>query len=109
MRTRTTRPSGSVASCSRGPAWRLIPPFWRTVGPSVPADRPDGPCTPSDLAATLPHMGRRGVFWLVAPALVAAVAAQSARAAPHSPAVAVTQLAQGVLADINAVRTANHL
>jgi uncharacterized protein YkwD len=54
-------------------------------------------------------MGRRGVFWLAVGALVAALAAQSAPAAPHRPAVALTQLEQGVLADINAFRVANHL
>jgi len=54
-------------------------------------------------------MGRRGVFWLAAASLVAALAAQSALAAPHRPAVALTQLEQGVLADINGFRAAHRL
>jgi uncharacterized protein YkwD len=46
---------------------------------------------------------------LVAASLVAAFAVQSALAAPHRPAVALTQLEQGVLLDINAFRSAHHL
>jgi uncharacterized protein YkwD len=53
-------------------------------------------------------MRRWGVTWALV-ALVAALAAPSALAAPHRPAVALTQLEQGVLTDINAFRAAHHL
>src|SRR5579864_9567801 len=62
MRTFTTRPSGSVTSCSRGPAWRLTPAFLRTLGPSVPENRPNGPWTPSGLGATLSPDEETGGF-----------------------------------------------
>ena len=54
-------------------------------------------------------MRRRGAFWLVAAMLFAALAAQSSLAAPHRHTIALSQLEQGVLVDINTFRAAHHL